>query len=651
VPDSTGLIGRLVSHYRILSELGIGGMGVVYLAEDERLGRQVAIKFLPAEATRDQQALDRFRLEARAASSLSHPGICALYDIGDDNGTPFIVMEALRGETLRERIDRGPLKVTELLDVGIQLADALEAAHSRGVIHRDIKPANIFIVEKGRVKILDFGLAKLPHPVPRANADTTRAPSRQRQAVENQMTMPGTALGTVSYMSPEQARGEIVDARTDLFSLGVVLYEMATGHQAFGGSTTAVAFDAILNRAPVAIVHLNPLMPERLETVIATAIEKDADLRYQHAADLQADLKRLRRDVESGTLAASASRSAVRATSAAVSGVTTATGETRSRSAWPFVAGVFATLALVAFGVNVWLGSRPDAPPAAVPAPPGAGSGAPASLPPSQSIPAPEAAATGGAPSPTTALPSTAVTQGPSAVATPPATATQAPPATSTRATTDPATRGLRTTAPTTGRPLTSASPQTALPPAAPAPVPTSPPPVVITPSQAPPPIAPAPVPSQPSAEIAKPTPPAVSPPPEPPPSAPARPAEPQAPSTSQPSTSAAAEREKDEAAVRAVIAAYERAIETKNLDLFRSVRPGLSAAEEGRLRESFRQVDSQDVTISINDLRIDGRSASVRLARSDVIVSGGRRQTQNSQQTIRLEKTGASWVIVEIGR
>src|SRR6187200_1543448 len=299
------MIGRTVSHYRILSTLGSGGMGVVYLAEDSRLGRQVALKFLPASFSQEKKALERFRVEARAASSLSHPAICAIYDIGQDGDTPFIVMEALKGETLRERIAKGPMKVPDVLDIGIQLADALEAAHEQGIIHRDIKPANIFLGDRNRVKVLDFGLAKLtasPSPLS-SSADTSPIDRTQ----DNQITQPGTALGTVSYMSPEQARGELIDSRTDLFSLGAVLYEMVTGLQAFGGSTTAVVYDSILNRSPRPIAHLNPLVPTRLEVVIATALEKERDLRYQHASDLQAELRRIRRDLDTGSLVGSQS--------------------------------------------------------------------------------------------------------------------------------------------------------------------------------------------------------------------------------------------------------------------------------------------------------------------------------------------------------
>src|SRR4029453_5423422 len=223
------MIGRTVSHYRILSPLGSGGMGVVYLAEDARLGRQVALKFLPASWAQETKALERFRAGARPASSLSPPSICAIYDIGQDGDTPFIVMEALKGETLRDRISRGPLKVVDVLDIGIQLADALEAAHTQGIVHRDIKAANIFIGDRNRVKVLDFGLAKLTAPSLLSSGTDTPSPGQRLDS--NQMTQPGTAMGTVSYMSPEQARGEVVDSRTDLFSLGAVMYEMVTGTQ------------------------------------------------------------------------------------------------------------------------------------------------------------------------------------------------------------------------------------------------------------------------------------------------------------------------------------------------------------------------------------------------------------------------------------
>src|SRR5581483_9139250 len=289
------MIGRTLSHYRVTSKLGSGGMGVVYEAEDTTLGRHVALKLLPAEFAQDASMLERFQREARAASSLNHPGICTVFAIDQFEGQHFIAMELLEGQTLAARIRRGAFDLHELLDLGVQIADALESAHAKGIVHRDIKPANSFINSRGQAKILDFGLAKIE--IKHHAGGVSEAPTTARA---DELTRAGTTIGTISYMSPEQARAQLTDARTDIFSLGAVLYQMATGTLPFDGETSAVIFEAILNRDPIPAQQINPTLPEELGRILEKALEKDRNLRCQSATELKTDLLRLRRKVDSG---------------------------------------------------------------------------------------------------------------------------------------------------------------------------------------------------------------------------------------------------------------------------------------------------------------------------------------------------------------
>ena len=636
-------IGTKIGPYELTSTLGEGGMGVVFEAIDTRLGRHVAIKVLPEEVSLDDNLRQRFEREARTISRLNHPNICTLHDIGEHDGRPFIVMEVVQGDTLQTRLADGPLDSSQSIDHAIELADALDAAHSEGVIHRDIKPANIVITDRGHAKLLDFGLAKLtPQAEARTGADDPGAPTID----DAQLTQPRTAVGTVAYMSPEQARGEELDVRTDLFSLGAVLYEMVTGQRAFPGRTTAVIFDAILNRAPTAPVHFAPDIPMRLGEIINNATEKSRDLRYQTAADLRADLRRARRDLDSGR-SVSVSASAFAGVPVPPSGATSQTtaeaaetavalgpagsGHTPASSAqgrmWGYGACGLIVAALVA---TLFLPAdpSPDVPPA----------DPLTALAQAQLAQATQSLARRDYES--------AIAQADAALALRPDDAdaqrvrSAAVIALESQPSSTPASEAVRDSAESDRAPLLSASPVAQEPqePAVPEPQPrpaaptlTSTPPPATAPPLTPEPVDVTPVTPEP---VPEPEPiPTVRPEPAPPPDA--------APVT-QPTTA------RDETAIRRVLDDFIRATETKDVELYRSVRP-LSADEERRLRSGFDTVDTQQVELLIESIEITGDRASVQGSRQDTFGVNGQERTQRSNLSITLVREDGGWVITEI--
>ena len=684
------MIGKTISHYRVVNQLGAGGMGVVYGADDTRLGRQVALKFIPEELVRDRQAVERFRVEARTTSALNHPNICTVYDIGEHEGQPFIVMEWMKGQNLHDRLSGGTLKIHQIVDYGIEIADALDAAHTQGIVHRDIKPANIFLTERGHVKVMDFGLAKLLNDQDAVQLNTT--------SKIGALTQPGMTLGTAFYMSPEQAAGDTFDGRSDLFSLGIVLYECATGRRPFVGNSARAVLSAIIHTAPIAPSLLNPEIPQRLQEVISNCLEKDPDLRYQNAASLRADLKRVRRDLESGRM-----------------GSVTRAGEPSDLNRTPAPT----------------VGDR-----AAIPTPPPAARRlVPGAIVAALVVGAIAAAAIGyfrrpgvsNPPETTAAVSSSDVfvqsrfelaersleeKRYRDAQRYSDDVLTAAPDHAKAQAIRDQATAFLRQAetdierarkmiqagdvrgavrALDEARTLDPVAPglaavsqlmaerfksqaeaaelelqrsRAAAPvQRVPAPVvPPSPPPSSRTTSTA---QAPPETPRESAAPVQPPPPVSapVTPPsrtePAPAPVTPTARTEPAESAAVKPAPSPVAppparnppSQADDESAIRSVVATYARAIESKDLALFRSIKPNLGPEEERRIQQGFRAVTSQKVNITVVSIERRGDRALLQLRRQDIIEAGGRRQSSESRQTMTLAKSNGSWFIVEIGQ
>jgi serine/threonine protein kinase len=689
------MLGRTISHYRITAQLGAGGMGVVYAGEDVRLGRAVAVKFVPDDLA-DPRALQRLRAEARAASALNHQNICTIYDVGEHEGRPYLVMELLKGQTLRELLTHGPIKIHQAVDLGIQVADALDAAHGAGILHRDVKPANLFLMERGIVKILDFGLAK---HVPEEHADKASGTKVPSTTEPDPLTAEGVTVGTISYMSPEQVTGELLDGRTDLFSLGIVLYECVTGHRPFAGKTSAVILSAILNESPVAPVVFNPHIPARLQDVITNCLEKDRELRYQDAAGLRADLRRVRRDLESGPSAPAKVLSRTGADGRGTRRGSPASGgrEVERRGVKTLVWGTAVAAALVAAVTSYWSWFNAPVP----------------------SEPPPAAAAVVSSTTPDRSRVDLAVSslkarQYREALNYARDALRQFPNDTEAQRVRDEAAaaiarfdesiarghrllgagnldgasaalqaaRDIDPNAPAVAtlqdeivsqykvlaRPRPEA-PRAAAPPAGdagagrttptpPAPEPSRPAATVA--AAPPPPAEPAPTEVKPPAPAGNQTTSAAA---APPPTTstvdaaalPPKPAEPVPPAAATPPPPAVNTTppavENDDVQITRVIEGWARAIEDKDLAAYRALKPNMTAAEQRRIEEGFRAVSSQRVTVTILGIEKRGAQAVVRLRRHDAIVVDGRQRAQDSQQTITVVKAGSNWVIRDIGR